>query len=553
MIRYERGGIHILLKVFKCRGSVFPYSLCVALPCAALTAAVKFCADEGYLDVLSETDGSSVLTDNACWSSFVFLVGFLIVFRTSQAYARFWDGCTSTHQMRAEWFDACSALVSFCAHSQADSSLIMSFKHKLVRLFSMLHASALAELEDLNNKSHIAEVNAFKFELIDAEGIDEESLETIKNSESRVELIFEWIQLLIVENISSGVLNIPAPILSRAFQEIANGMVAFHEAIKISTIPFPFPYAQMITCMLLVHWVVTPLFASQVIRSPYWAGIVCFFVTFAFWCLIYIALEIDQPFGEDMNDLPIKEMQRDFNRSLLALLDPLAQTPPRYTVNQGASQKPMLFLSQSDSAIPSPMMMGGRSMSNCTDPRTADFDESGSSIKSSPRVSWSSVAKHRNTHDGGAAAATRAQAPPPTRSVSESILSLAKLRSITAGHERRGSEDREWPTPPTEPHPQALPSTSRTGHSRGRRSEAALAASWSPDRSPRKLYPPEASMPTLCLSGESEAASSTSNGQTEATHCVPPLWSGAPATAALPSPRACQEAAASTSDNVRAV
>ena len=53
-----------------------------------------------------------------------------------------------------------------------------------------------------------------------------------------------WMQTLMVEHHVNGVLSIPAPILSRSFQELSNGMVAFHDAIKLSCIPFPFPYAQ---------------------------------------------------------------------------------------------------------------------------------------------------------------------------------------------------------------------------------------------------------------------------------------------------------------------
>lgn len=37
----------------------------------------------------------------------------LVVFRTGQAYNRFWDGSTLTHQMRGDWFDAASSIISF--------------------------------------------------------------------------------------------------------------------------------------------------------------------------------------------------------------------------------------------------------------------------------------------------------------------------------------------------------------------------------------------------------------------------------------------------------
>merc|ERR1739838_411426 len=99
-------------------------------------------------------DPHSIIKETQAWSGFSFLVGFLIIFRTSQAYARFWDGCKSTHQMRAEWYDACSALIAFTCHASAtataEKEAIVLFKQTLVRLFSMLNACCLAELEEIN-------------------------------------------------------------------------------------------------------------------------------------------------------------------------------------------------------------------------------------------------------------------------------------------------------------------------------------------------------------------------------------------------------------------
>eukprot|EP00931_Biecheleriopsis_adriatica_P120162 TRINITY_DN95292_c0_g1_i1.p1 TRINITY_DN95292_c0_g1~~TRINITY_DN95292_c0_g1_i1.p1 ORF type:complete len:404 (+),score=52.49 TRINITY_DN95292_c0_g1_i1:98-1213(+) len=54
------------------------------------------------------------------------------------------------------------------------------------------------------------------------------------------------------------------------------------------------------------------------------------------WSMVFIANEMDQPFGEDANDLPMVEMQKDFNLSLLALMHPLAQEVPVYKGEGGA-------------------------------------------------------------------------------------------------------------------------------------------------------------------------------------------------------------------------
>jgi len=327
MIKYESGCSYILAKAFQCRGSVFPTSFAIALPCGILTAILRMCLDFGYLLPMTEVDGRNIIKDNSCWSGFTFLVGFLVVFRTSQAYSRFWDGCTSTHQMRAEWYDACSALCAFCKYSTASTEAIAKFQHLMIRLFSMLHAVALADIED-SNKAAVEDVAAFRYELVDVGGIDVESLRAVKHSDAKVELVFQWIQQVIVENISTGVLCIPAPILSRSFQEIANGMVAFHEAIKISTIPFPFPYAQVCDCLLIFHWLVTPVVVAQFVETPWWAALFSFLQVFVYWSLNAIAVEIENPFGMDANDIDAVAMQTDLNRHLLLLLEESTRRTP---------------------------------------------------------------------------------------------------------------------------------------------------------------------------------------------------------------------------------
>jgi len=327
MITYKRGCMRICFRSFQCRGSVFPASFFIALPCAGLTALIKFLMEEGELQALSDNGYQSILKDNSCWSGFVFLVGFLTVFRTSQAYSRFWDGCTYVHLMRAEWFDACAALISFCKHANADEEAILTFQHILVRLFSLLHAVALADIEDCNS-DELREVSAFKYELVDVAGLDLDSLQAVKKSEAKVELVFQWIQQLIVENIKTGVLSIPPPILSRSFQEIANGMVAFHEAYRISYIPFPFPYAQTCECLLMLHWLCTPLVVSQYVTSPWWGALFSFLQVFVYWSLNAIAIQIENPFGQDANDIDAAAMQEEFNRSLRLLLHPATGRTP---------------------------------------------------------------------------------------------------------------------------------------------------------------------------------------------------------------------------------
>jgi len=317
MIKYKRGGRWHLLNIFLMRGSLFPAAFAMAAPSAAISLLLK------RYDIFPE---SSILLNSTIWGGFSSLVGFLVVFRTSEAYSRFWDGCTATHLMRAEWIDAAISIMAFCRHSTAPEEEITRFKHLTVRLFSLLHAMALGEIEECED---FEDVMAFDLELIDPCGLDRESWRILKTCHNKVILVFTWLQTVIVENIKTGILEIPAPILSRVFQELANGMVALHEAQKISNIPFPFPYAQTCDALLFIHWLITPLVTAQWTSNMWSAAIFGFVQVFILWSLNNIAVEIEHPFGNDANDLDASQMQLDMNMNLLLVLHPAATRAPQ--------------------------------------------------------------------------------------------------------------------------------------------------------------------------------------------------------------------------------
>jgi hypothetical protein len=191
----------------------------------------------------------------------------------------------------------------------------------------MLHAAALAVLEDTSSKAY-DEIEAFKFELLDAEGLDEISLTALMIEDNKVELIFAWIQGCMVQHSKDVLKDIPPPILSRAFQQIGQGMCAFHDACKVASVPFPFPYAQICDAILIIHWICVPFVVYPWVTLPHMAGLMAFIQVFVLWALNFIAVEIENPFGIDDNDLDVREMQKQLNSSLKLLVRPHASRSP---------------------------------------------------------------------------------------------------------------------------------------------------------------------------------------------------------------------------------
>lgn len=320
MIHYDRSCMRYFWRVFQLNGSVLPKSIMVALPCSMVTMVLQYLYVHKIVEQILDAPGFETMRNISVWTGFTSLVGFLIVFRTSQGYNRFWEGCNSTQAMRTYWQAAASALCSYCRSSKASKAVVMDFKHTLVRLVSLMHAMAIAEMED-TPKVSTRDVHAYYYKVIDAAGLDDESLKALRDSSSRVELLYQWTQSLIVENIATGVLSaIPPPILSRSFQELGNGMVAFQQAMKLSCVPFPFPYAQVCDCLLMAHWMLVPIVVVQWTDSVVWSGIYGFVQVVILWALNFIAVEIENPFGVDANDIKGQHMQEQMNAMLMILL-----------------------------------------------------------------------------------------------------------------------------------------------------------------------------------------------------------------------------------------
>mmetsp|Transcript_50149 Transcript_50149/g.126410 ORF Transcript_50149/g.126410 Transcript_50149/m.126410 type:complete len:604 (-) Transcript_50149:66-1877(-) len=305
-----------LALIFRLRGSVIPKAMIFAVPSGILAGVLH------WFMALTGNQLSTVAQGSQIWSSFNFVLGVLIVFRTNQAYARYWEGATLLQQVRGEWFNATSSLFAFCTSEKRYRDDVDKFQHHVVRLMSMLYCSGLQQ---------VALITDDKMEIIDNEGLDPEALKFLMRGVDRCEIVLQWVQRLIKDALESGVVNIPPPILSRVFQELSRGIVNVRNVQKIAEIPFPFPYTQMIMVMLILQTMLTPLLAAVTSQTSWWACLMTFITVLAFWCLNYIAAEIEQPFGEDHNDLPIPEMLKDMNKSLRMLLRPETQNYPSWT------------------------------------------------------------------------------------------------------------------------------------------------------------------------------------------------------------------------------
>merc|ERR1712129_368532 len=116
------------------------------------------------VDDAGDTAKSQCISPGA-YGAFSGLLGFLIVFRCSQAYAGYVMGSSYLNQMAAFWVESASTYVSMCMLSKESEAKKNAFKNEILRLHSLLSAVALTflpgteeDLESLGERQNEIEI-----------------------------------------------------------------------------------------------------------------------------------------------------------------------------------------------------------------------------------------------------------------------------------------------------------------------------------------------------------------------------------------------------------
>eukprot|EP00746_Dinoflagellata_sp_MGD_P144837 gnl/MRDRNA2_/MRDRNA2_77541_c0_seq1.p1 gnl/MRDRNA2_/MRDRNA2_77541_c0~~gnl/MRDRNA2_/MRDRNA2_77541_c0_seq1.p1 ORF type:complete len:690 (+),score=105.27 gnl/MRDRNA2_/MRDRNA2_77541_c0_seq1:69-2138(+) len=259
------------------------------------------------------------------YSSLSWVLGIVLVFRTGQAYSRYWDAAKGLHAMTVELFDACAQVVSFAESSDASRQQVDAFQLAIIRLFSLLHGVALQRVAELPDED---------IQVIDQGGLDTDQIKFMcgYSRKARPEIVMQWVLRTINEAGKSGIVQTPPPIVSRVYQELNSGFCALAQMGVIADIPFPIPYAKMVWLLLGAHITITPFYAVAFTNATVWAGLFAFIAVFSTWCIQFIGIEMEMPFGDNTDDLDLASAQNDFNDLLLSLLQLETQWTPNLDV-----------------------------------------------------------------------------------------------------------------------------------------------------------------------------------------------------------------------------
>merc|ERR1712203_888683 len=112
------------------------------------------------------------------------------------------------------YFEAASAICSYSSSSTADAQTLARFQQNAIRLTSLFVSLCLLGIgQEVGTSTQNVEW-LDRLEILDLEGLDEESLQRLKDEPYKVELVWRWLQNIVADGVTREVLCMPPPALA---------------------------------------------------------------------------------------------------------------------------------------------------------------------------------------------------------------------------------------------------------------------------------------------------------------------------------------------------
>ncbi len=226
-----------------------------------------------------------------------FAISMLLVFRTNTAYDRWWEGRKLWGSLMNNSKNLAVKLNSFLPHDDTKSR---GFFKKLIPLFAI----------ELNN--HL-QTETTRLQLDERPHPEIPNFDTSKHVPNQVaSLLMSRVNLLYRNDQLTGDQLILLNGEMQSFLEICGGCE------RIKNTPIPFSYSAFIKKFIFIYVITLPLgFAYNL---GHFAIPVTTFIFYVLASLELIAEEIEDPFGSDSNDLPMKKMAANIKKNVEEIL-----------------------------------------------------------------------------------------------------------------------------------------------------------------------------------------------------------------------------------------
>jgi predicted membrane chloride channel (bestrophin family) len=145
-------------------------------------------------------------------------------------------------------------------------------------------------------------------------------LQMARGPYAKTQLCWNWLsEFVIREHLSGSTGKVGPPIISRIIQFLSDGMIYYNHARKIMQVPFPFPSAQLSAIYIFFMMFAVPVMMDQYAREAWLGALLTFFTVTCLMGLHEVARELENPFRNTPNDIPLVTFQAQYNEALLTM------------------------------------------------------------------------------------------------------------------------------------------------------------------------------------------------------------------------------------------
>ena len=257
---------------------------------AVLTSVLCFL----FIDVL----GVVIVDTKAFHSILGVILGLFLVLRTNTAYDRWWEGRKLWGKLVNDTRQLAIKLTAFLPEDATDDRAF--FKRMIPNVtFAMKH--------HLRDSILVGEMDF----------VDEANKERIINSKHRPNIINKIMMERVNKLYKKGVIS--GDQLFIIDKEIKGFTDIIGACERIKSTPIPYSYSMFIKKFLFIYCITLPM--TFIGEFGYWSIIL---VVVAFYFLMSVELiseEIEDPFGKDINDLPLDELSVKIKKNIIEIFN----------------------------------------------------------------------------------------------------------------------------------------------------------------------------------------------------------------------------------------
>lgn len=280
------------------------------------------------------------------------LTGFLLVMRITDSFKRWSEGmmhlCEMEQHLKASFFQVMAHLEF--AHKASKGQENLHLRRIFVHWYSLLLTVGIKGLYFASGCAygtlHADHMNLYrKWEVMDIYldwtkqgqarmsnplvkyqwprrllvlgSVTEAEAALLSSHGSQVEVVSSWILRLLFYVLEMNVVTVPPPVFARAIHEFSLGIENMVRCYQIAVVPIPTPLKAIAHFLIWVQLIFGPFMIEMFSLSGPATVLLSMINAYGYMMLYFVAEALENPFGDDVVDLPMAEIHESYTQALL--------------------------------------------------------------------------------------------------------------------------------------------------------------------------------------------------------------------------------------------